>query len=397
MKNARKALTHVFTLMVALLTGGMAQADPSSSAPGFTAPSTSATSSGNTASGANALSSNTTGTFNTAGGSFALEKNTEGSYNTAHGCYALEGNTTGSDNTATGYTTLNANTIGYSNTATGGYALSANTTGYSNTADGRAALYSNTTGTFNTATGGYALESNTTGSRNTAAGFNALYNDTTGSRNTAVGNQALNHSSTGEYNIGLGTEAGLNVTTGSNNIEIGNQGVTGDAEVIRLGAQGTQTKAFVAGIFGTTVTGGAPVYVTSTGQLGTLSSSAKFKRNIHDMGRASDALLALRPVTFQYQSAIDPTGTPQFGLVAEEVEKVSPDLVVHDADRQIYTVRYEAVNAMLLNEFQKQHETIVEQQKFVDDQMKINAEQQKLIQSLAARLEQLEQTQAKSR
>jgi len=160
------------------------------------------------------------------------------------------------------------------------------------------------------------------------------------------------------------------------------------------------------------------VVVTSTGQLGTIASSAKFKRNIRDMGDASDALLSLRPVTFQYKSEIDPMGTPQFGLIAEEVEKISPDLVLHDANHQIYSVRYEAVNAMLLNEFQKQHETIAEQQKFADDQMKINAEQQKtitdqqkhaqeqdkliadqqkLLQSLVARLDQVEQMGAKSR
>jgi hypothetical protein len=149
-----------------------------------------------------------------------------------------------------------------------------------------------------------------------------------------------------------------------------------------------QKKTYVAGIYNTTVTGSMPVYVSANGQLGTLPSSGKFKQNIRDMGNTSDALMALRPVTFQYKPAIDPTGMPQFGLVAEEVEKVSPDLVLHDADHQIQGVRYEAVNAMLLNEVQKQHETLAAQQKTI-------ADQEKLLQSLNARLEQVEQTQAK--
>jgi hypothetical protein len=227
-----------------------------------------------------------------------------------------------------------------------------------------------------------------TGSQNTGTGFYALY-FSTGSRNTADGHRALNYNSTGENNIALGYEAGYNLTTGSNNIDIGNPGVKDEAMTIRLGTQGTQTQAFVAGIFGATVTGGVPIYITSTGQLGTLTSSAKFKKNIHDMGHASDALLSLHPVTFQYKPEIDPAGTPQFGLIAEEVEKVSPDLVVHDADHQIYTVRYEAVNAMLLNEFQKQHEIIADQEKTI-------AEQQKLLQSLAARLDHVEQAERKA-
>jgi hypothetical protein len=153
----------------------------------------------------------------------------------------------------------------------------------------------------------------------------------------------------------------------------------------------------VAGIFGATATGGAAVYVNSSGQLGTLTSSAKFKRNIHDMGSVSDVLMSLRPVTFQYKPEIDPNATPQFGLIAEEVEKVSPDLVVHDENHQIYTVRYEAVNAMLLNEFQKQHETIAAQEKHAEDQDKLIAAQQKLLQSLVARLDQVELAEGKSR
>jgi hypothetical protein len=390
MKNTRKVLTRVITFKLALLFCGMAQADPSDALNGFGSPITDTSTPENTANGKSALSSNTSGTFNTADGGYALQYNTTGSQNTATGRCALENNTIGSQNTATGYAALNFNITGYSNTATGSFSLNANTSGYSNTANGTYALNSNTIGSSNTASGRAALYNNTAGSQNMANGFYALYYNTTGSNNTADGDRALNYNSTGEGNIALGYEAGYNVTTGSNNIDIGNEGVSGDDATLRVGTQGTQTKTCVAGIFGVTATSGVPVYVTSNGQLGTLTSSAKFKRNIHDMGDASDALLALRPVTFQYKPEIDPTGTPQFGLIAEEVEKVSPNLVVHDADNQIYSVRYEAVNAMLLNEFQKQHETIAEQEKTI-------AAQQKLLESLAARVDQLEQALVKSR
>jgi hypothetical protein len=331
----------------------------------------------NTATGKSALSSNTTGNFNAATGGYALEKNVSGSQNTATGFYALGGNTTGSDNTADGYTALNFNTTGYANAATGSYALEANTTGYANTAAGSYALTANTTGTSNTACGNKALFTNKSGTQNTAEGFYALYLST-GSHNTAVGTRALNYLSTGEENVALGFEAGYSVTTGSNNIEIGSQGDKADSETLRIGTQGTQKQAFVAGIFGATAAGGVPVVVTASGQLGTVTSSAKFKRDIRDMGHASDALMALRPVTFEYKPEIDPAGTPQFGLIAEEVEKIDPDLVVRDADHHIYSVRYDAVNAMLLNEVQKEHQTI--------------AAQQKMLEKLSARLDALEES-----
>jgi hypothetical protein len=337
----------------------------------------------NLATGKAALAAKPTGTFNTATGDYALQNNSTGAQNTATGRCALENNTSGAENTANGYATLNFNTTGYANTASGSFALNANTTGYSNVADGSHALNLNTVGYSDSATGRAALYSNTSGSQNTADGYYALYFNTTGSHNTAIGNRALNYTTTGEYNTALGHEAGYNVTTGSYNIEIGNKGDGADTGTIRLGTQDTQKQAFVAGIFGATVTGGSAVYVAANGQLGTLTSSAKYKKNIRDMGDASDALLALRPVTFQYKPEIDPSGARQFGLVAEEVEKVSPDLVVHDANHQIYSVRYEAVNAMLLNEFQKQHETIAAQEKTI-------AEQQKLLQDLAARVAELE-------
>jgi hypothetical protein len=391
MKNAGIAFTHIFTALAALLFFSIAQAEPTDSeAPdgGFSTPTTSSNLPENTVTGKSALSSNVNGTYNTATGGFALEKNTSGSQGTATGYYSLENNTTGSENTANGYASLNFNTTGHSNTASGSYALNANTVGISNTADGGYALTANTSGSQNDANGRSALFSNTAGSQNTACGFYSLYFNTTGSHNTAAGTRALNYNSTGENNTALGYEAGYNLTTGSHDIEIGNPGLKDDTATLRLGSQDEQKQAFIAGIFGATTTGGVPVYVLPTGQLGTLTSSEKFKRNIQDMGNASDALFALRPVTFQYAAQIDPTGAPQFGLVAEEVEKVSPELVVHDAGHQIYSVRYEAVNAMLLNEFQKQHQTIVEQEKTI-------AEQQKLLESLAARVDVLEQTQKK--
>jgi hypothetical protein len=376
MKNVATPLITLLVILFGPQYGGIAYADSldanAMSSPAAPIPEGAPE---NTVTGKAALSSNVSGTFNTANGAYALEKNTAGSENTATGRCALENTTTGSDNTANGCAALNVNTTGYANTATGSYALNANTSGYSNTSAGGYALYANTTGVCNTAAGRSALYSN---------GFYALYFNTTGLRNTADGTRALNYNSTGQDNIALGYEAGYKVTTGSSNIDIGSQGTNEDGGSIRIGVQGTQNQAFVAGVFGTTATGGVPVYVTSTGQLGTLSSSAKFKRDIQDMGAASDALLALRPVTFKYKTEIDPAGTPQFGLIAEEVEKVSPDLVVHNADHQVYSVRYEAVNAMLLNEFQKEHQALIEQQKTI-------ADQQKLLQSLAARLDQLEQ------
>src|SRR5207253_1117406 len=189
-----------------------------------------------------------------------------------------------------------------------------------------------------------ALFSNTTGRNNTANGYNALYNNTTGGSN-----------------ITLGFQAGLNLTTGNSNIDIGNVGVAGESKRIRIGTAGTQTKTFIAGISGVTVAGGVGVIVGSNGQLGTVVSSERFKDAIKPMDKASEAILSLKPVTFRYKHELDPDGIPQFGLVAEDVEKVNPDLVARDDKGKVYTVRYEAVNAMLLNEFLKEHRKVQEQ------------------------------------
>jgi uncharacterized coiled-coil protein SlyX len=305
---------------------------------------------------------------NTAEGQNALQSLTSGIHNTALAYQTLFSNTTGHDNMATGFQALFSNTTGNYDTANGSQALYKNTTGNDNTATGFRALYSNTTGFNNTANGYEALVFNTTGHDNIANGFKALYNNTAGFDNTANGSQALLHNTTGSSNIALGGEAGFSLTTGSFNIDIGNPGVAGEADTIRIGFQGTQSATFIAGIRGVT-TGHAdavPVVIDSLGQLGTVSSSRRFKKEIKPMDQTSQAILGLQPVTFQYKS--DKTGRSQFGLIAEEVADVNPDLVVRDAEGEIYSVRYEAVNAMLLNEFLKEHRKVEEQEGKVQEQ-----------------------------
>jgi hypothetical protein len=306
--------------------------------------------------------------------------------NTAEGTDALFSLTTGTDNTATGFNALYSNTTGTQNTAIGSQAL-LNNTSAANTAIGSQALYSSMNGFNNTAIGAAALLSDTTGAANAATGISALVSNTTGSENTADGAGALSSNTTGSTNIAIGYDAGVNLTTGSNNIDIGNNGAVGEANTIRIGIKGTQTKTFIAGIYGATTSGGVAVYINSSGKLGTATSSARFKENIRDMGEASHVLLSLRPVAFRYKSDIDPGGLPQFGLVAEEVDKVDPDLVVHDADDKAYTVRYEAVNAMLLNEFLKAHRKAQEQDRQLHKQAATIAKQQKQIDALSAGLQ----------
>jgi hypothetical protein len=318
----------------------------------------------NTAIGFQALYSNVgpgplAGSNNTAVGFQALYSNTTSSYNTGIGSNALALTTTGCCNTATGFQTLYNNTTGFSNTADGFDALNVNTTGGNNTATGREALFANTTGSQNTADGLEALRSNNTGKNNTAAGAFALVNNT-GNNNAAIGVSALAGNTTGASNIAFGYKAGGNLTTGSNNIDIFDKGVAGESNTIRIGTVGTQTNAYIAGISGVTVPGGVGAIIDSSGHLGTMVSSARFKDSIKPMDNASEAILALKPVTFCYKKDLDPNGIPQFGLVAEEVEKVSPDLVARDEQGKPYTVRYEAVNAMLLNEFLKEHRQVAQ-------------------------------------
>jgi hypothetical protein len=298
----------------------------------------------NTAVGTGALLFNTIGEGNTATGTFALYNNTEGDFNTANGEFTLYFNTTGERNTATGDSALYGNSTGNLNTATGNAALVTNTSGNRNTANGSFALFSNTTNN-NTANGAFALYSNTTGNDNTANGLNALYSNTTGDNNTANGFNALASNTTGNFNIALGSNAGVNVTTASSVICIGTS---------VFGAN-VSNSCYIGKIFGATSSGGTAVFINSDGKLGTVTSSRRFKEEIKPMERASEALFALKPVTFRYKKGIDPQGIPQFGLVAEDVEAVNPDLVVRDGEGKVNTVRYEAVNAMLLNEFLKEH------------------------------------------
>jgi endosialidase-like protein len=321
----------------------------------------------NTAEGDNALLSNTTGNENTAIGFDALINNTTGINNTATGFDALFSNTTGGNNTANGSSALLNNTTGSFNTATGVSALE-NNNADNNTANGFNALNINTTGIGNTANGNSTLQNNTTGTQNTASGWGALSANTTGSSNTANGVDALANNTTGSSNIALGINAGASLTTGSNNIEIGNVGSAGESKKIRIGTRGTHTNTYIAGISGVTVAGGVGVIIDTNGHLGTVVSSERFKDEIKPMDKASEAVLALKPVTFRYKHELDPEGIPQFGLVAEQVEKVNPDLVARDGQGKVFTVRYEAVNAMLLNEFLKEHRTVQNQQRKLSEQ-----------------------------
>jgi hypothetical protein len=328
----------------------------------------------------------------------ALNPPPDGGYSnetTAEGDGALFSLTTGFGNTALGFKALNSDTTGQLNTAIGRNALLSNTIGDYNTADGSGALSSNTTGTFNTATGRLALLSNTTGNGNTASGFFSLGNNTTAERNTANGVAALFNNTTGENNIALGFGAGDNVTTGDNNIDIGNLGVATESNTVRIGEQVTvadpntgdtmpaHTRTFIAGISGAAVAGAA-VKVNANGQLGVAPSSERFKAKIKPMDKASEAILALKPVTFRYKKELDPKGIPQFGLVAEQVAKVNPALVDRDGKGEIYTVRYEAVNAMLLNEFLKEHKKVQAQQATIIELKSTLAQQEKNFQAASA-------------
>jgi uncharacterized coiled-coil protein SlyX len=253
---------------------------------------------------------------------------------------------------------LLSNTAGSDNTAVGHNALAHNTAG-TNTAVGSGALTSNEGADFSCALGIAALGNQTSGYQNTGVGAFALLENTQGILNTALGVNAGFHV-TGSGNICIGANAGSNNTAGNDNIYVGNPGLSVESNNIVIGTTGIQNSTYVAGINGATVPGGAAVIVDITGHLGTINSSKRFKEEIKPMEKASEALLSLKPVTFRYKKELDPDRIPQFGLVAEEVAKVNPDLVLRDADGEIYTVRYEAINAMLLNEFLKEHKKVEE-------------------------------------
>jgi hypothetical protein len=418
MKNITKFVRAAFAVLTCLALWATAQAvvpPPDGGYPGA-----------NTAEGQNALFSRTTGGYNTALGYFSLRALTTSNFNTATGAYSLYANLA-DQNTATGTAALFANTTGGSNTANGAFALFSNTTGAVNTAIGNAALQNNTTGSFNTANGAFALFSNTTGQINTALGFQALQANTIGGRNCAVGNGTLSSLTTGDsntgignfalantqtggfntalgrrsltnnsgnLNVGLGYYAGHSLTTGDNNIIIDTLGAAAESNTIRIGCQvpevlnpdGTMRPAhqatYIAGISGQTAADGVAVYINSDGKLGTLTSSARFKTDIKPMDKSSEAVFALKPVSFHYKS--DSKGTPKFGLIAEEVAEVNPDLVVRDRKGEIYSVRYEAVDVMLLNEFLKEHRKVEQLTKDFESKL---AEQQRQIEALTAGLQ----------
>jgi len=403
---------------------------------------------GNTAEGQSALLGLTTGTFNTAVGLFSVETLSTGNFNTGIGAGTLLSNTA-DQNTAIGAGALLSNSTGEGNTANGAFALFSNTTASGNTAVGSNALLNNTTGGTlnitnnfavgpNVAVGQETLENNTIASGNTAVGYQALGSNTTGINDTdlgistAVGFQALAHASgpdagandgfgyqtlfnltsggsnvaiganallnltSGDANTAVGAGAGINLTSGDFNVFIGEgagSDVTTAGSVICIGAAGNNVSdsCFIDHIFNGTSSGGVAVFVNSNGRLGTSTSSRRFKEDIKPMGRASEAILALKPVTYHYKRELDADRIPQFGLVAEDVEKVNPDLIVHDKDGKPYSVRYEQVNAMLLNEFLKEHRKVEKLEAAVAKQQKdfqtTATQQQEQIEALTAGLQ----------
>jgi hypothetical protein len=327
---------------------------------------------------------------NTGLGFNSLHANTTGNENTAVGSQSLASNTSGIENVAVGFDALQFNTTGFGNTASGWESLSRNTNGWYNTGIGLWALRVNTSGNNNTAEGYDALGGTSTGSMNTAVGVHASLNNTSGSNNVAVGADSLNNVQTGVNDIAVGYQAGINlVGSDTGNIDIGNTGVGGDTNTIRIGTINNPTvgsnivaNTFIAGIWGVPLGAGTPVVVDSTGHLGVQPSSARYKQDIQDIANSSEALLSLRPVSFEYKN--DAARTPQFGLIAEEVEKLDPRLVLRDGQHEIVGVRYEAVNAMLLNEFLKEHRKVAAQ----------SDEIQSLKQTLAALTEAVKQLKA---
>src|SRR5579884_870037 len=368
-----------------------AQTAPESALPGFnTADGDHAlfnvtTGVGNAAFGWYSLFANSDGAFNTGVGAGTLALNVgnqstgEGTQNTAVGAVALLLNSRGHGNTAVGASALlsndsTGNGVASFNSAFGSEALKNNTDGFQNTAVGADALFSNTTGGLNTAVGDAALFSNTTGGLNTAVGYAALVNNTTSNGNTAVGADALGNNTTGNGNVAIGASAGVGIFTASNVIAIGNS----------VPATDVSNTTWITNIFGVTTINSttAPVIVSQDGQLGTISSSARFKKDIADMGKSSETILSLRPVTFHYKN--DTSAVAQFGLIAEEVEKVDPDLIIRDKEGKPYSVRYEAVNAMLLNEFLKEHKKVEQQQAIIAELKAMATTQQATIAELKA-------------
>ena len=438
--NRSRFRCGVFTLAIALCSFAFspslkAQACPTTCGPGLnTGVGNNALSSvnaagggiNNTAVGFGALRQTTTGFYNTAVGTRALENNVTGNFNMAIGTEALNQNTanfnlaigfrvgfmntTGNHLTGIGAAALRNNTTGDQNTAIGADALRENTNGLQNTAVGGAALTNLNGSNNNTAVGFSALTSLSAGTENVAVGREALRDLTTGANwNTGVGDQALLRVTTGDHNTALGEQAGDTTTTGNNNIRIGahsgqnEAGTVSDVNCIDSpgdtnGGQNTPNRTYIGNIVGVATGGPAPsvpVIIDQDGQLGTVVSSRRFKKDIKPMDQASEAILKLKPVTFHYKNRDNKNDlTPQFGLIAEDVEQVDRDLVVYGKDGKVLSVRYDSVDVMLLNEFLKEHQKVEEQQASIADLKSTVALQQKAMQVLTAQLkEQSEQIQ----
>jgi hypothetical protein len=325
---------------------------------------------GNTALGREALSSvGGNATNNTALGRGALQATTsgpsplQGSFNTVVGDQAGGLNTTGHSNSVLGAGAFAANTVGHTNVAIGRDALAANVDGNRNAALGASALAANTDGFWNTAAGHDALHNNTTGYENTGIGRAALRNNISGSYNTALGVYALRYT-TGSRNIALGHSAGRFNTGGEDSIFIGSEGLNTDDATIRIGVEGTQNATYLAGIWGQKVDQDEqmPVLVDADGKLGTVLSSRRFKQDVEDLGPLVDGLLELRPVAFRYRddAALNPDGPRQFGLIAEEVAEVFPELVVYDREGNPLSVKYHLLGSLLLGALQRQQELLEE-------------------------------------
>ena len=373
MQSTRRVIITILPFLCLLTAGPCVQAvvpPPDGDYPNFT-----------TAEGQKALFSLTTGAANTAVGWSALATNAAGSFNTATGAGALlfniaDDNTavgaatllfniTGADNTAIGVAALSSNTMGQKNTATGAFGLLLNTTGSFNTANGFDALFSNTTGNNNTADGFGSLDLNTSGNENTAVGTSALQGNVDGNNNTAIGLLALSANNSGSSNTAIGWNALASNTTGLNNVVIGavaGSAITTASNVICIGTnvdgEDVSNSCYIGQIFNATASSGSAVFVNAAGKLGTSTSSRRFKESIKPMEELSETLFDLKPVSFRYKKDIDPVGASQLGLVAEDVEKVNADLVVRDKEGKPYSVRFDQVNAMLLNEFLKEHKKV---------------------------------------
>ncbi|MGA3158384.1 MAG: tail fiber domain-containing protein [Steroidobacteraceae bacterium] len=383
----------------------------------------------NTGLGSEALTANTTGSRNTAVGAESLASNTSGYYSTALGFWSLQFNTTGYSNTGLGSYTLRHNTTGYNNTAAGSNSLTNTTTGYNNTAAGIGSLYNNTTGFDNTAVGGHALETSTVGYDNNAMGYNALESNTTGYNNNAQGSFALTANTTGYGNSAMGANSLLNLTTGWRNVGVGNNtgtvlttgtynidigwgvgasGTAAETGVIRIGDPSVATSGgfsyttYIAGISTSQITGAA-VYVTAAGQLGVLASSERYKSEISPMPAQSTRLQQLRPVTFHLRN--EPQGNLQYGLIAEEVDKVYPELVIRDEQGQVQGVRYDELAPILLNQVQQEEQRLAlqeqqlasEHEALLDERaqrIKVQQEERALIAAQAADARELRQQMA---